>query len=206
MESPEDSVKQVKGQREIRVDNVKVFACILVVLGHFFQSMTQSGVLLANDLYKWFNQTIYYFHVPLFFICSGYLYQKLSKVVDVHSWGKNVLKKLLVLGIPYFSFSFITWITWILKTLFSSSINREMGGLCDTLFFHPTAPYWYLYALVFLFLITPTFRNRTMALAGLIVALTFKTLGIIGGVWSTSYFIHFFKRNMVCYRHVPECL
>lgn len=64
-----------------------------VVLGHFFQSMTKAGILPTNDLYQWFNETIYYFHVPLFFICSGYLYQKLSRVDDIHSWSKNALKK-----------------------------------------------------------------------------------------------------------------
>lgn len=165
-------------QREIWVDNVKVIACILVVLGHFFQSMTKSAVLPASDLYQWFNQTIYFFHVPLFFICSGYLYQKLSVVNDVHSWGRNIQKKLLVLGVPYFTFSFATW---ILKTLFSSSVNNEIGGLGETLFLHPASPYWYLYALFFLFLITPTFRSRTIALIGLSVALTFKALGIFGG-------------------------
>lgn len=173
-------------QREIWVDNVKVIACILVVLGHFFQSMTQANVLPANDLYQWFNQTIYYFHVPLFFICSGYLYQKLSVVHDVHSWGRNVLKKLLVLGIPYFIFSIATW---VLKTLFSSSVNNKIGGLGDTLFVHPTSPYWYLYALFFLFLITPTFRNRSMAAIGLIIALIFKTLGIFGGGMECRFFI-----------------
>lgn len=166
-------------QREIWVDNVKVIACILVVLGHFFQSMTKSAVLPASDLYQWFNQTIYFFHVPLFFICSGYLYQKLSVVNDVHSWGRNIQKKLLVLGVPYFTFSFATW---ILKTLFSSSVNNEIGGLGETLFLHPASPYWYLYALFFLFLITPTFRSRTIALIGLSVALTFKALGIFGGM------------------------
>lgn len=176
-------------QREIWVDNVKVIACILVVLGHFFQSMTQADVLPENDVYQWFNQTIYYFHVPLFFICSGYLYQKLSVVNDVHSWGRNVLKKLLVLGIPYFTFSLATW---VLKTLFSSSVNSEIGGLVDTLFLHPTSPYWYLYALFFLFLITPTFRNKTMAIGGLIVALAFKVLGIFWsgyGVQVISYIL-----------------
>ena len=165
-------------RREIWVDNVKVIACILVVLGHFFQSMTKSNVLPENDLYQWFNQTIYYFHVPLFFICSGYLYQKLSEVNDSRSWGKNVLKKLLVLGVPYFTFSLATW---ILKTLFSSSVNSQIGGLGDTLFLHPTSPYWYLYALFFLFLITPTFRNQSVAVGGLIIALFFKALGIFGG-------------------------
>ena len=66
--------------REKWVDDVKVIACILVVLGHFFQSMVKASIMPENDLYKWFNITIYYFHVPLFFICSGYLYQKYSKV------------------------------------------------------------------------------------------------------------------------------
>jgi len=79
--------------REKWVDDVKVIACILVVLGHFFQSMTKANILPENDLYKWFNTTIYYFHVPLFFICSGYLYQKYSRVNSVGSWCKNVAKK-----------------------------------------------------------------------------------------------------------------
>ena len=165
-------------QREVWVDNVKVIACILVVLGHFFMSMVAANVLPDTDLYQWFRETIYYFHVPLFFICSGYLYQKLSKVDDVHSWWKNVLKKALNLGVPYFTFSFATW---LLKKVFSSSVNTQIGGLFDTLFIHPTAPYWYLYALFFLFLITPTFRNRSMAMIGLIIALAFKALGIFGG-------------------------
>lgn len=112
-------------RREIWIDNVKVIACILVVLGHFFQSMTKAGVLPANDLYKWFDQTIYYFHVPLFFICSGYLYQKFNNVSDIHSWKKNILKKSLVLGVPYLTFSFATW---LLKKLFSSAVNDKKRG------------------------------------------------------------------------------
>lgn len=175
-------------QREIWVDNVKVIACILVVLGHFFQSMTQANILPTNDLYQWFNWTIYYFHVPLFFICSGYLYQKLSVVNDVRSWERNVLKKLLMLGIPYFTFSLATW---VLKTLFSSSVNSEIGGLGDTLFLHPTSPYWYLYALFFLFSITSTFRNRSMAVIGLFIALAFKVIGVLGGVECKPFHISF---------------
>ena len=165
-------------QREVWVDNVKVIACILVVLGHFFMSMVAANVLPDTDLYQWFRETIYHFHVPLFFICSGYLYQKLSEVDDVHSWWKNVLKKALNLGVPYFTFSFATW---LLKTVFSSSVNTQIGGLFDTLFIHPTAPYWYLYALFFLFLITPTFQTKRMAVWGLIIALALKMLGLVGG-------------------------
>ena len=82
------SEKAAVRTREKWVDDVKVIACILVVLGYFFQSMTKANILPENDLYKWFNTTIYYFHVPLFFICSGYLYQKYSKVNDFKSWKK----------------------------------------------------------------------------------------------------------------------
>lgn len=39
-------------KREVWVDNVKVIACILVVLGHFFQSMVKSNILSDSDLYE----------------------------------------------------------------------------------------------------------------------------------------------------------
>ena len=178
------------GQIEVRtkekwIDDVKVIACILVALGHFFQSMTKSNILPENDLYKWFNMTIYYFHVPLFFICSGYLYQKYSKVNSVISWKKNITKKALALGVPYVTF---TTVTWILKTLFSNSVNDQIGGLSDTLLLHPTAPYWYLYTLFLIFLITPTFSNVKMAAIGLMAAVAAKIFILKGdiGIYAVS--------------------
>lgn len=148
----------MSSKREVWIDYIKVFACILVVLGHFFQSMVAAGVLGNNSLYQWFDITIYYFHVPLFFICSGYLYQRYSHVTCFSAWKNNVIKKAIVLGIPYFVFSFVTW---SLKTLFSEEVNGQISGLVDTLFIHPTSPYWYLYILFLIFVITPTVRiNR----------------------------------------------
>ena len=175
------SEKTAVKAREKWVDDVKVIACILVVLGHFFQSMTKANILPENNLYGWFNTTIYYFHVPLFFICSGYLYQKYSRVNSVGSWRRNVAKKILALGVPYATF---TTATWVLKKVFSSSVNDQIGGLGDTLFFHPTAPYWYLYALFFIFLVTPTFSSVKAAAVGLIVALAAKVLILTGGGYS----------------------
>ena len=157
------SEKAAVRTREKWVDDVKVIACILVVLGHFFQSMTKANIVPENNLYGWFNTTIYYFHVPLFFICSGYLYQKYSKVNSVDGWFRNVVKKALALGVPYATF---TTATWVLKKMFSSSVNDQIGGLGDTLLLHPTAPYWYLYALFFIFLVTPTFKSGERALGG----------------------------------------
>lgn len=139
--------------REKWVDAVKVIACILVVFGHFFQSMTKANIL------------------------PGY-----SIVDNVHGWSKNILKKALALGVPYIAFSTATW---VLKTVFSSSVNDQIGGLGSTLLLHPTSPYWYLYALFFIFLVTPTFKNTKAAVVGLIVALIMKTSILIGG--GTAY-------------------
>lgn len=165
-------------EREVWIDNIKVIACILVLSGHFFQSMVKSKIFPESNLYLWFNRTIYCFHVPLFFICSGYLYQKYSRVEDFWSWERNVLKKALVLGIPYFTFSMATW---ILKTAFSGSVNEKIGGIFEVLFLEPTSPYWYLYCLFFTFLITPTFRNRGMAVGGIVTALSFKAISLFWG-------------------------
>ncbi len=105
-------------KREIWVDDVKVIACVLVVLGHFFQS------------------------------------------------------------VPYLIFSFATW---ILKTIFVSSTNDQIGGLFEILFLKPTSPYWYLYCLFFLFLITPTFRNTKMIVVGFVVAFSMKIMVLSDG-------------------------
>lgn len=116
----------------------------------------------------------------------SYLYQKYSKVNSVDSWRRNVAKKVMALGVPYVTFSTATW---VLKKAFSSSVNTQIGGLGDTLLFHPTSPYWYLYALFFIFLLTPTFKSVKMAVGGLIVAIAMKTIALSGvgyGVYAVS--------------------
>ena len=65
--------------------------------------------------------------------------------------------------------------------MFSSSVNDQIGGLGDTLLLHPTAPYWYLYALFFIFLVTPTFSSVKAAAVGLVVAIVAKGLILTGG-------------------------
>lgn len=82
-------------------------------------------------------------------------------------------KKVLALGVPYVTF---TTATWVLKKVFSSSVNDQIGGLGDTLLLHPTAPYWYLYALFFIFLVTPTFNDIKMAKVGLVIAAAGRVL------------------------------
>ena len=172
-------------KRLVWVDNVKIIACILVVLGHLLQSFLSAQIIAENELSLWFLNTVYLFHVPLFFICSGYLYEQFSAVNSASSYGKSILKKLLSLGIPYFVFSFITW---LLKTVFSGSVNHEANGLVETLFVSPSSPYWYLYILFFIFVITPTVANKASAFTLLCAALIFKAVCVCG-ISFNIYFI-----------------
>lgn len=147
-----------KKSREASVDNVKIFACVLVVLGHFFQSMLKSGIIYNSEFYQWFNNTIYFFHVPLFFIASGYLYQKYTKATGFFEHTKVASKKFVVLLVPYFVFSTASF---AMKKIFANSVNSsENGSIIDTLFIHPDAPYWFLIVLFVLFLFVPTFKNK----------------------------------------------
>lgn len=158
-------------RRDVFIDSIKIYACILVVLGHFFQSMVSSGVVENHSFLEWFDITIYYFHVPLFFICSGYLFSKYSVIERVSDYKDHILKKMLALGVPYFFFSIVTW---GLKVLFSSQVNNEADGLFTTLFVDPVSPYWYLYTLFFVFIITPAVKSKKSMLAIIVAGLCLK--------------------------------
>lgn len=165
------------GQRETWVDNVKTLACALVVIGHFLQSMVRSGILPASELYGWFQMTIYSFHVPLFFICSGYLYQRYTRVDSLSSWCKNVMKKFLSLGVPYVAF---TLVTLGMKVLAANDVNLPATDLLATLLVQPASPYWFLYTLFIMFVITPTSKTMTKMVWMLIFGLVLKAMSLMG--------------------------
>ena len=174
--------------RQVWVDNVKVIACILVVLCHFVQSMVKSNIIGDYYIIDSINKAIYYFHMPLFFICSGYLYQKFSKVYTFKSWGRNVLKKFLALGIPYFTFATFSW---AIKVVFSSQVNNQAGGFVDNIFLNPVSPYWFLYALFFIFVFTPSFKSIKVARVSIVLAVLLRIALILlrGHLALVPYFV-----------------
>lgn len=172
--------------RIVWVDNVKVIACILVALGHLVKGFVSAGLMDEGLGYKIFNDVIYCFHVPLFFICSGFLYQQFTKEQTAKSYAKGILKKLISLGVPYFVFSTATY---ILKTVFSSQVNfAPEDNLATMLFLNPTAPYWFLYSLFFMFLLSPIIKGKTDAIIRIVIGValyalsSFSLLGFVPDV------------------------
>ena len=168
-------MKSVKS-RVVWIDSMKLFACILVVLGHFYMSLASTGWISSKEFYYYYPvETVYTFHVPLFFVCSGYLYQRKRTDYTLASHWKNIKSKVLSLGIPYVAFSTITL---VLKIIFHNSVNNQATPILRTLLWEPTAPYWYLYALFFIFCLIPRQQHRNQLWKIFCVSLIAKVIYI----------------------------
>lgn len=113
-----------------------------------------------------------------------------------------MVEESLALRVPYATF---LTTTWVLKKVLSSSVNDQIGGFGDTLLLHPASPYWYLYALFFIFLVTLTFTTVRMATVGLAIAVVAKVYFLMGG--RNIYCINCpHKRDLVCAGNEYLCI
>lgn len=172
-------------KRELWVDYTKAIACILVAVGHLLQGLRASSVFPYYALLDWFNMAIYCFHVPLFFICSGYLFQKTAS--SAKPFLSRTLGKLTALGIPYFVFSIITY---LMKLLADGYVNISNRDFLHSIFVYPVAPYWFLYVLFLFFLITPVCRSGRSVAIVLAVAFCARLLSfIIAPMYELPYLV-----------------
>lgn len=95
----------MKMKRIIWIDWAKVILIYLMVVGHLFP---------ADMLYR----LIYAFHMPAFFIVSGYLYHE-------HDW-KKILKSF---GIPLIVFSFVNFVIWFVPKWLKGTL--ELSHLAE---------------------------------------------------------------------------
>ena len=151
----------LKAQNKTRlqwVDDTKLLACVLVVLGHFAQSMVRAGILPDTAAYTLCNSALYTFHVPLFFICSAYLYRRFTVLRTGGDYARHIGKKALALGVPYFAFA---GVNYALKLLFPAGVNMaEERGPVAYFFLNPPAPFWYLPVLFLFFVLIPLRAKR----------------------------------------------
>lgn len=148
----------MKKKRIVWIDYVKAFACFLVVLGHLLQSLQKSNI--DNNLYitEFINWFIYLFHMPLFMCMSGFLYCKTKRDFSWENYKKFEKKKIINLLIPYITF-YMLFI--VINMIFGGSVNTKRG-IEDVLniFNNPMPPYWFLYALMSIFIIIPIIEKK----------------------------------------------
>lgn len=142
-----------KNKRIEWIDYLKAFACFLVVLGHLLQSLYAAGIDKYFYITDKIDIIIYLFHMPLFMCLSGYLYCMKENKFNLNEYRKFELKKIINLSIPYFVF-YVLFIA--LNVLASGNVNhkRSFSDLLN-MFNSPMAPFWFLYALLSIFIIIP---------------------------------------------------
>lgn len=142
--------------RERWVDAVKGLAILLVVACHGCLGLLWARLLPFQSKWWGCNAAAYCFHMPLFFLCSGYLWQRFGQGVGWRNHGRQVLEKAWILGVPYVVFATLSW---GLKKLCAGSVNSPAGGLWQDMVVSPAAPFWFLPALFLLFALLPRVRG-----------------------------------------------
>ena len=77
-----------QSERFTWIDRAKAIGVVLVVLGHFLY-----GAFLGGDFGKVLNRAIYSFHMPMFFIASGFVSK--GKIKDFNWLKKRCLRVFL---------------------------------------------------------------------------------------------------------------
>ena len=190
---------QMQSNKKIEwIDYTKAFACFLVALGHLLQSLTKAGIDNNAEVTSVINGVIYLFHMPLFMCLSGYLYSFKDSKFTTKEYFKFIGKKAVNLLIPYLIFYILYF---VLNVAFSSSVNNaktfdDLVGILN----NPMPPYWFLYALLSIFIIVPLIEkvcknNKNIVMLVLIIvkmaSIFFKTKIYFIDIFA-SYAIYFY--------------
>ncbi|MBQ2407075.1 MAG: acyltransferase [Lachnospiraceae bacterium] len=136
-------------KRDLLVDSLKGYACFLVVLGHVIMGIRKAGSF-SSDYEVLVENFIWTFHVALFMFLSGYVYHITGECNGKGSKLGFIKHKLLNLGVPYLVFS----IFYILINSMTPGVNNKKD-ISSILYLWktPIAQYWFLYALIILFIL-----------------------------------------------------
>lgn len=133
------------------IDFAKGIGMILVIMGHGIPS-------------EIFSMYLHAFHMPLFFIISGYL----TKDVSEKTVGKVIRGKAKALLIPYSFFGVFTYIFWLVLYWqdIAAGIENGLSPLLHLLWINSTGlkisgEFWFLTALFFASIIFDVLKRKT---------------------------------------------
>ena len=132
--------------RDSVLDSLRGLAIICVVIGHLPGWMESVNVF--SDTGAFISRLMYSFHMPLFFLLSGY-----TEGMRTHSEGfsRHVLKNFMSLYVPCLFFSYLQAVLNFLVFSSSNSVNVHIPELRHFLMipFSGFLNYWFLISLFF---------------------------------------------------------
>lgn len=135
------------------INIARAIGIILVVLGHSFPDASL-GIMNGSKLYQFVINCIYSFHMPLFFLLSGFL-------ITNQGLRQEIKKKAQRLLVPYFFYSILTL---VLKMVFANyAYNQfEIKELWKiAIGVNPNGGLWFLWYLFVISLLFQLFTVKT---------------------------------------------
>lgn len=124
------------------LDAVRGIAIVLVVFGHVWRGLYSSGLLTSQAAYEDLDRAVYLFHMPVFFIVSGLLFEA---TVKRHGISGSFFRRVETVLYPLVLWSYVTAAFLFLA---GSVTNRQLP-VADLLTypFPPKDIFWFLAAL-----------------------------------------------------------
>ena len=155
--------------RELWLDGLKGFGILLVILGHVLSGYLDAWTFPeAYWSFYGVRTWIYSFHMPLFFLLSGFTF-------SLAYWRDGKLRRagyLRQLGNLLWVYVLFALLQWAVKQVVPELVN-EAYDLRDLqrMFVEPLGNFWYVYVLLILYLLgaalrTPDWRGRWVLLPG----------------------------------------
>ncbi len=134
------------------IDWAKGWTILFVVIYHAFKSVHDANVFARGEqqIGEWTIFLLATFIMPVFFALSGLVYKE---VKNRDEYGKNMLKRIVSLAVPYIIFS-AAYV--FMQNLSPESSTHAVHPWSDLLgiFAHPISYLWYIYALVLIYILS----------------------------------------------------
>lgn len=127
--------------RDATFDIARGIAIALMVYGHVFRGLERSNLVVDLPWLSWLDYLIYTFHMPLFFIVSGYFFGRNTFDRPVRRILTNAL---LFIALPYLVYMNLALVAKIGMAPF---VNRPVGDISLASLVVPREHYWFLFAL-----------------------------------------------------------
>ena len=173
---------QVKERNEIiHISILQIIGPMLVILGH---SLNGNSIVMADTFNKaagfgkyWYifsKHWIYLFHMPLFFMISGYLLSH-KNYLNGKSYKSFIVQKFWRLIFPYLVWNIVFYIPKIyFQNLTNDIMEVSITGIIKSFFFPMQNIWghtWFLVALFVLYLATPLWERVCSGKIGKVVML-----------------------------------
>jgi fucose 4-O-acetylase-like acetyltransferase len=177
------------------VDQAKGIGIILVVYGHVITGVQLAGIRMDEHLYRLTWDSIYSFHIPLFFFLSGLFFP--------HSWQRRGSLAVLANKVDTLVYPYILWslLQGFLQVALSHHVNNPVtAGEVLSLLWHPRQEFWFLYALFFTYLIAcvlyvlvPARQRRLLLLAALLLYFVRTNMPHdVAAIWYPAWYLLYF--------------